>query len=135
MKVLVVLGNMLCDDGSMSDILLSRLETAVKLDKEYNFDKIVLTGGAANKKTDKTEAEVMESFLLSSGINANKLILEDKSLTTVQNAKFSAPILKSLNLNEFYLLSSAYHIERKWLNPVKLFHRATGLKVNPLKAD
>ena len=51
----------------------------------------------------------MYDYLVNRGIDKNKLIKEDQSLSTVQNAKYSVPIAKKLGANKVIVCSSAYH--------------------------
>ena len=134
MRVLVVLGHRLNNDGTMSAQLQERLDETLKQFKSTPFDKIILSGGVANKNAKVSEASIMSDYLTAGGIPLDKQILEDSSLTTKENAKFCASILKELKVKEFWLLSSACHIQRKWLNPVKLFTKSTQLKINTIKA-
>ena len=55
--------------------------------------------------------------------NAAVIIKEDKSLTTKQNAEFSCPKAKELGADVMVLCTSKEHMERWYLNPVKLFKR------------
>ncbi|MEG1790954.1 MAG: YdcF family protein [Clostridia bacterium] len=119
MKVLVVLGNRLRDDATMSEYLKGRLDKTIEV--AADFDKIVLSGGLANKKAGITEAAAMNEYLHKSGISADKILLETQSLTTKQNAKFVSPIIKQFGEIEVTILSSAYHINRKFKNPIKYF--------------
>ena len=125
MKILVVLGNRMNDDGSFSDAMMDRLnKTLVVAD---DFDKIVVTGGVANPMAGVAEADMMCEWLVENGIPMSKLVVENRSHTTKENAKYSAPIIKGLGAEEVTLLSSAKHIDRKVLNPVRLFKKYTKL--------
>ena len=134
MRVLVILGHRLNDDGTISTQLQERLDEALKQYNNQPFDKVILSGGIANKNVKISEASLMRDYLTSRGISRNMLILEESSRTTKENANLCAPTLKDLGVSEFWLLSSACHINRKWLNPVKLFTKATSLKINTIKA-
>ncbi len=127
MKVLVTLGNRLNDDGSISDYLRGRLQKTLDVEKDY--DILVLTGGIANPKAGKSEGSVMKAWLLEKGVDESKIVVEDRSTTTKENAKFCRQIFEKLGVTEVTVLSSAYHIERKWLNPVKLFKRYAKVNV------
>ena len=125
MKILVVLGNRMNDDGSFSDAMMDRLnKTLVVAD---DFDKIVVTGGVANPMAGVAEADMMSEWLVENGIPMSKLVVENRSHTTKENAKYSAPIIKGLGAEEVTLLSSAKHIDRKVLNPDRLFKKYTKL--------
>lgn len=127
MKVLVTLGNRLLDDGSISDFMRGRLEKTLEVADK--FDLIVVTGGVANPKAGKSEGSVMREWLLERGVADDKIVVEDRSTTTKENAKFCREIFERLGITEVTVLSSAYHIERKWLNPVKLFKRYAKVNV------
>jgi len=129
MNILVVLGNRLHDDGTMTDILKHRLDTAFKLypTKIANGQgKILVTGGIANTKAAKAEGDLMAEYLVSKGVPTEDIIIENKSRTTRENAKFSAPIIKELQPSEVIICSSQYHIERWYFNPIRLFRRRLG---------
>lgn len=121
MLVAVVLGNRINDDGTMSELMRVRLETALKIYNTFNPSKIILSGGVANKKVDVAEADMMREYLVERGVSSNILVLEDKSLTTKQNAEFSVPIAVELGATELLLCTSLEHISRSYLNPIKLF--------------
>jgi len=123
MKVAVVLGNRMNDDKSISEIMKKRLDLAIKLNKDLAPDRFILSGGIANKKAGIAEAEQMYEYLSTHGIKAEKLIKEDQSLSTSQNAKYSVPIAQSLGADKLILCSTSEHINRWWLNPVKLFKK------------
>ena len=123
MKVFVLLGNRMNDDGTLSEKMKLRLNLCVKYYREIGCDKIIVSGGVANPKAGVTEADKMEEFLLKAGIPGEVIIKEDKSLTTKQNAEFSCPKAKELGVDTMVLCTSKEHMERRYLNPVKLFKR------------
>ena len=123
MLIAVVLGNRINDDGSMSEIMRKRLETAIKVNGIFSPERIVLSGGIANKKVSMSEAQMMYGYLVEQGIPGSRLVLEDKSLTTKQNAEFSVPVVAELGATELLLLTSAEHVSRSYLNPIKLFQK------------
>lgn len=123
MLVTVVLGNRINDDGSMSNLMLKRLETTLEVYSKFSPERIILSGGVANKKVNVSEAQVMRDYLVANGIPNDVLVPEDKSLTTKQNAEFSVPIAAQLNATELLLVTSVEHMSRSYLNPIKLFRK------------
>lgn len=123
MLVAVVLGNRINDDGSMSELMLTRLQLTLMIYNKFNPDKIILSGGVANKKVKVSEAKMMYDYLVANGMPSDILILEDKSLTTKQNAEFSVPIVAQMGATELLLCTSAEHMCRSHLNPIKLFKK------------
>ena len=109
-KVVIILGNRLNDDGSITEIQKQRLELALEIEKEFNPDYYILSGGPANPVPNKSEAQAMYEYLIEKGIKKERLILEDQSYSTVANAKYSIPIAKKLNPDLIIICTSAYHL-------------------------
>ncbi len=108
--VVIVLGNRLNDDGTITDIQKERLEMALEIENLYHPNFYILSGGIANPKAIISEAKGMYDYLIKKGIDENKLIMEDKSFTTVENAKYSIPIAKSLSATKIIVCTSSYHL-------------------------
>ena len=123
MLVAVILGNRLNDDGSISETMRKRLELALAIENTLHPNKIILSGGLANEVACKTEAAAMCEWLLNGGVAEEKLVLEDKSLSTKQNALFSVPIAAELSATQLLLCTTPEHMNRKFLNPIKLFNK------------
>ena len=123
MLVAVVLGNRLNDDGSISETMRKRLELALEIENTLCPSKFILSGGLANVAAGCTEAAVMYEWLVKRGVDSDKLVLEDKSLSTKQNAKFSVPIAAELTATQLLLCTTPEHMNRKFLNPIKLFSK------------
>lgn len=123
MLVAVILGNRLNDDGSMSEILKKRLEMALRLNALFEPSKIIVSGGVANPLAKLSEAEVMRDYLVENGVAVDKIVVEDKSMTTKQNAEFSVPIAAKLGAKQILLCTSIEHMGRKFLNPIRLFDK------------
>ena len=109
MKVAIILGNRLNDDGSISKIQEQRLKMVFELEKDLCPDYYILSGGIANPVPNKSEACAMYEYLLEHGFNKDKLILEDKSHSTKENALFSLPIIEKLNPDTVIVCTSDYH--------------------------
>lgn len=127
MKVLVVLGNRMNDDRTFSDAMMDRLNKTLAVAED--FDKIIVTGGVANPLAGVAEGDMMSQWLIENGVPMSKILVENRSHTTKENAKFTAPILKGIGAEDVTLLSSAYHIDRKVYNPIRLFKKYTKLSV------
>ena len=86
---LVALGFQLNPDGTMRDELVERLKVLLTAAKQYPRALIVCTGGgtAANAPA-ATEAGRMAEWLISQGVEPDRVIIEDRSLTTAQNAVY-----------------------------------------------
>lgn len=110
---MVVLGYQLNADGTMRDELLERLRVAKASAEKYPNAYIVCTGGpTAYEDKTVTEAGRMAEWLTENGIDGERVIVEDRSLTTAQNAKYSLAILseKYPRVTKLAIISSDYHI-------------------------
>ena len=110
---IVVLGFQLNPDGSMKDELIHRLETALASAEKYPNAYIVCTGGGtASENESASEAGEMAKWLLEHGVAQKRVIVEDNSITTAQNALFTYDILTSLYpfVKKLAIVSSDYHI-------------------------
>ena len=110
---LIVLGFQLNPDGGMKDELIERLTVAKASAEKYPNAVIVCTGGGtASENPDATEAGEMAKWLIENGVNPQRVIVEDRSLTTAQNAIYTYQILTEQypQVNQLAIISSDYHI-------------------------
>lgn len=126
MKVAIILGNRINDDRSLSSYMIERLEMAIKVDNQFRPDYIIVSGGIANPVAGISEASAMKEYLSNKGIETNKIIIEDKSMTTKENALYSIPIAKKLNATSIIIVSSIDHFAYRSYNVCEIFHEAIG---------
>ena len=107
---IVVLGAGLDTNGTMKTKLADRLGQCLKLARLYPSAPIILTGG--NQMRGVTEAYVMSRWCTQRGISRKRLMLEDRSKDTVENAVFSAAILQRLGVTQVTLVTSSSHVRR-----------------------
>lgn len=110
---IVVLGFQLDPDGSMKDELIERLTVALNSAQKYPNAYIVCTGGGtAAENESASEAGEMAKWLAAQGVDRKRIIVEDHSITTAQNALFTYDILTSLypSVKKLAIVSSDYHI-------------------------
>lgn len=111
--VIAVLGYQLNPDGSMQDELVSRLQVARTCAEQYPQAYVLCTGGGtAANNPHVTEGGQMGEWMLRNGLNKDRLIIEDKSRTTAENACFSYAILQRdyPQVRSAAIVSSSYHI-------------------------
>ena len=89
MKIAIILGNRMNDDGTISNTMKKRLDLTLELYNEYKPDKIIVSGGIANKVANISEASKMEEYLIEKGLDPELIIKEDNSMTTRENALYS----------------------------------------------
>ncbi len=87
-----------------------RTDTASLLYEAGRAPLIIVSGAALDGR--RSEASVMASALERRGVPPSAIIEENHSLTTHQNAVYSAQILKALGISRFLLVTSALHMPR-----------------------
>ena len=110
---IVVLGFQLLYDGEMAPELIGRCETALASARKYPNAWIIVTGGGtAAGNHEATEAGVMAEWFISHGIARDRIIVEEQSLTTDQNATYTCAILTEQypGIRELAIVSSDYHV-------------------------
>ena len=110
---IVALGFQLEPDGTMRGELVERLKVVKESAEKYPRALIVCTGGgtAAQDET-ATEAGKMAEWLKENGIAEERILVEDRSLTTAQNAMYTYDILTERypQVRQLAIVSSDYHI-------------------------
>jgi tetratricopeptide (TPR) repeat protein len=107
---IVILGYALADDGTMKEPLVERLKAGLAIAKQNPNSKIIVTGGVP--KQGITEADAMNKWLTEQGVAKERILLENKSTDTVENALFSTAILEKQGLKDVTIVTSASHIRR-----------------------
>lgn len=107
----IVLGFALNTDGTMKPELVGRLETALASAKKYPNSYILVTGGV--KKNGWTEGDRMHDWLIENGLPESRIIVENQSSNTAQNASNSFEILyNQYDIKSVSIISSEYHLRR-----------------------
>ncbi|AKP68473.1 transporter [Companilactobacillus ginsenosidimutans] len=120
----VVLGYALGKNGKMEKTMLDRLNLILKAAKKYPKSKIMVSGGVPQDGV--TEASAMKKWLVKKGINKNRIVKEDLSTNTVENALFSIRDLNTKKATSATLITSSSHMRRAFL----LFNMAEGIVQN-----
>ncbi|WP_234735041.1 YdcF family protein [Tellurirhabdus bombi] len=110
-----------------------RMGQALLLYKAGLIQKILISGGGDPiiPREIANEGKLTAQFLQAGGIPANAIILENKSLNTYENARFTAAILRQkFSDNEYVLITSAFHMQRA----VACFQKQQ-IQVVPYSAD
>jgi uncharacterized SAM-binding protein YcdF (DUF218 family) len=104
---IVILGYGLNPNGTMRTILRRRVLTGLAVAQFFPQSPIIVTGG--NPQNGKTEAEQMRNMLQLLGFAPDRIIVEDKASSTVQNAQFSVPLAKQAGTSGIILVTSTTH--------------------------
>ncbi len=108
---LVVLGcRVIGEEPSL--MLEERLSAAYEYLSENEGCCAVLSGGQGSGE-DISEAECMYRYLTGRGISADRLYIEDKSVSTRENLMFSGKIIEAENLNsDIAVVTNEFHVYR-----------------------
>ncbi len=107
---IVILGYGLKDDGTMRLILHTRVLAGLAVAQIFPQAPIIVTGG--NPRNGNTEAEQMGKMLRLYGVPRERIILEERANSTIQNAAFSVPLAKQAGASGIILVTSSSHQDR-----------------------
>jgi uncharacterized SAM-binding protein YcdF (DUF218 family) len=115
-------------EGTLSGAAGSRMALVAQLYKMTGFP-VIVSGGQVYDDSGN-EAHIASRELMLLGVPEDKILIEDKSLNTRQNAIFTCEIIRSHGWNKPILVTSAFHMDRSVLNFEK-----EGVEVIPAPAD
>lgn len=108
-----------------------RISEAVALAVRLPEAKIVFSGGSADLQVGApTEASAVHAMLTSMGVDRQRLVLEDKSRDTYENAVLTREIVKPKPGERWLLVTSAMHMPR-----AMAIFRNVGFAVEPWPVD
>lgn len=92
----------------------ARMTRAVELARLHPQAKLVFTGGSANlvSEIETTEAEAARKLFEGIGLDPARLVLEDKSRNTRENAVFTRRLVDPKPGERWLLVTSAWHMPR-----------------------
>ena len=114
--------------GMLAQSPSARLLTVVRLYRIHHLP-ILLSGGQVFSDTG-SEAEIARRVLRSLNVPDDMIYVETRSLTTGQNARYTAEILRREGFVHPILVTSAFHLPRAVLNFEK-----QGITVTPYPTD
>ena len=103
--------------------LVHRLEGALDYLEAHPSCTAIVSGGKGSGE-DLSEAECMKNWLTEHGIASERILIEDRSTSTMENLRFSKEILEENggSADDVAILSSCYHLYR-----AKLMARSLGI--------
>jgi uncharacterized SAM-binding protein YcdF (DUF218 family) len=116
-QAIVVLGGAISGSNSwrpfpdLSDSA-DRIWHAARLYHAGKAPLVVLSGGSNPASGVRPEAEAMQVFLHDLGVPDSAMLLEKRSLSTYENARFTAALLRKRGIDRILLVTSALHMHR-----------------------
>jgi uncharacterized SAM-binding protein YcdF (DUF218 family) len=108
-----------------SAILLLRLEEALRL-YEAKYAAAIIVSGGKGWDEEISEAAAMRQFMISRGVPAASVYIEEQSKNTFQNLAYSQAIMREKSLSSAIIVSNASHIRRALALANQLGMQATG---------
>ena len=107
---IVILGYGLKPDGTMRLISHTRVLAGLVVAQMFPQAPIIVTGG--NPRNGNTEAGQMDRMLRLYGTPRERIIVENRANSTVQNAEYSVPLAKQAGASGIILVTSSSHQDR-----------------------
>ena len=132
---IVVLGGAIDGTSANNEAVLNeaaeRLIAVPALARRYPNARILLSGGSGSLFYESgTETKIAMQLLESLGIARDRILLEDRSRNTAENAVFSKAVVQPKPGERWLLVTSAYHMPRA----IGAFRKA-GFSVEPYPVD
>jgi uncharacterized SAM-binding protein YcdF (DUF218 family) len=109
-QAIVVLGARVLPNGKPSLSLRERAAHAVTLYERGFASHIIFTGGVGDNPP--SEAQVAADWAVKRGVPRDKVLKEDKSTSTRENAEFSAAICRERGWKSVLVVSQPFHLWR-----------------------
>ena len=106
----IVCGYPANDDGTISEILKSRVDEGIALYKEGYVKKMIMSG--TNAHNEHVEALVMKDYALSEGVKKEDILLETKARSTYHNMLYSKDIVLEHHLKTCYVITNSWHLRK-----------------------
>lgn len=123
-EYIVALGCGIRKDGTVTPLLQSRLDAAIKAYEEGGRQAKIIVSGGQGADEVVPEARAMADYLLSQGIPESDVLLEAKSATTEENLRFSRAIIDerggaehlTIATSDYHCLRAAMYARRLGIN-------------------
>ncbi len=110
---IIVLGSPADAEGNPTPVQLARVTEAVHEYERGIAPRLIVTGGPAHNRYP--EAQVMARTAEAMGVPRSSIIQEAQALNTIENACYSARIMKGNGWRSAEVISSASHLPRAGL--------------------
>lgn len=108
--LIVIFGAAVRPDGSPSEALLRRIGCGLEAAKAHPRAPVLCSGGAG--RVGPSEAAIMAQYLAAAGVRPERLILDEASLTTLDNVDAAVRAAREGGHTRVIACSDAYHLPR-----------------------
>lgn len=108
--IVVILGNKVNEDGTLSERLEKRLETGVELYQNHRIKKIIVSGGLG--KEGFYEGSKMKEYLINKSIPDSVIIVDNKGNNTRLTVENTLEIQKKYHFKSLIVVSQYFHVTR-----------------------
>lgn len=106
----VVPGNTVHPDGTVSDRLKGRLDAALAVFRSCRCKVILVSGAKGVEGVDESEA--MKAYLVSQGVPPDRIIQDNQGFTTAATARNAAVALQQRGYRTVIAVSQFFHVPR-----------------------
>ncbi|MFD1418358.1 YdcF family protein [Companilactobacillus keshanensis] len=96
--------------------LKSRLDKTIETYRQLKCRPKIIVSGGFSSTNPKSEAEMMQNYLVKNGIEPEVIIVESRSLNTMQNLEYSSIRIRADWENNYFpqilIITSDYHVPR-----------------------
>lgn len=98
--------------------LFDRCDKAIDIWMNHKDAILVLSGGAKLPNKQETESESMKRHCINRGVSFDKILIENKSMTTEENIIYCADVVKKISIisPSIVAVSSKTHMRRVMMN-------------------
>ncbi len=91
----------------------ARVAKAVELYRKGYAPRLLMSGGAVYSPW-QDQAQHMRQQAVERGVPSDRILLDNRSLTTFQNALYTLQVMKAHHLTSAIVVSSTFHMRRAW---------------------
>ena len=114
---IIILGSKINQDGTLTPLLKNRVDKAISFGKNQyektNKGLIYVPSGGKGEDEIISEAVAIKNYLIKKGIDKENIVVEDKSINTIQNMQFSKNKIDQIkNDAKISFSTTNYHVFR-----------------------
>jgi uncharacterized SAM-binding protein YcdF (DUF218 family) len=131
---IIIHGSGLKNGEILTRLLQSRVDKAIEIYRKCRVKPVIIPSGGKGRDEKISEARAMRDYLVSEGIPEEHIVMEENSVDTKENLKFSKAIIDGRGGSKrTALVSSNYHIYRclRLAREMKFKYVGIGAEVAP----